>query len=71
MSHASSRPTGVPDPYGAVTGPLSRRTVRAVVLALLLALCPAQLTLASTAERHDALTAFQSALLERDVPLCC
>ncbi|MFJ9646455.1 hypothetical protein ACWEPM_11805 [Streptomyces sp. NPDC004244] len=71
MSYAASRPTGVHAPRGALTGPLSHRTARAVVLALLLALCPAPLTLASTAELHGAPTVPQSALLELDIPLCC
>ncbi|MFJ3913724.1 hypothetical protein EDE04_0154 [Streptomyces sp. 2132.2] len=71
MSHVPSRSTGVPTLPGTATRPSPRLTARAVVLALLLALCPVHIALASTAD-HDALsTGHQSLRSENDIPLCC
>ncbi|MFI5666334.1 hypothetical protein [Streptomyces sp. NPDC051704] len=71
MSHVPSRSTAAATLRGAATGHSPRLTARAVVLALLLALCPVPIALTSTAD-HDVLpTEHQSLRPERDVPLCC
>ncbi|WP_406179283.1 hypothetical protein [Streptomyces sp. NBC_01006] len=71
MSHVPSRSTGAPTLRGAATRPSPRLTARAVVLALLLALCPVHIALTSTAEGDVLLTEHQSLRPERDIPLCC
>ncbi|MFF4102730.1 hypothetical protein [Streptomyces sp. NPDC001903] len=72
MSHVPSRFTGAPTTLrGAATRPAPRLTARAVVLALLLALCPVHIALTSTADRDVLPTGHQSLRPERDVPLCC
>ncbi|GHE44580.1 hypothetical protein CP980_33535 [Streptomyces vinaceus] len=71
MSHVPSRSTGAPTPRAAATRPSPRLTARAVVLALLLALCPVHLALASTADRDALSTEHQSLRTPGDIPLCC
>ncbi|MFG2712150.1 hypothetical protein ACGFX2_16580 [Streptomyces goshikiensis] len=71
MPHATSRPTGVLTSGGAVTGPFHHRTARAVVLALLLAVLPAELATATAPEFRGVLTGIESATHTKDIPLCC
>ncbi|MGW6407038.1 hypothetical protein ACWF95_07700 [Streptomyces vinaceus] len=71
MSHVPSRSTGAHTPWGAATRPSPRLTARAVVLALLLALCPVHLALTSTSDRDVLSTEHQSLRSAPDIPLCC